>query len=53
MEGRAHLIGWLLFLLGCMTFLVSGVKSADPLAIAGGVLFTAGVMAFLLPFPKQ
>jgi membrane-bound ClpP family serine protease len=43
-----ELAGWLLFLLGCILFLIQAVRAADVLNAAGSACFVIGVVAFLL-----
>jgi predicted membrane channel-forming protein YqfA (hemolysin III family) len=44
-----HLIGWLLFLVCAVLFLVSGVNTGDGLLIAGSVVFLVACIVFLVP----
>ncbi|MBI4202480.1 MAG: hypothetical protein HY532_05145 [Chloroflexi bacterium] len=43
-----QLAGWLLFLAGCVLFTISSLRSGDLWGAAGGVLFTLGVVVFLV-----
>ena len=50
MSDRAvEVLGWILFVLSALGFIVSSVRSGDLPGLAGGVLFLAGCLAFLLP----
>lgn len=49
MERRLHLIGWVLFLVCGILFVTSGVRNGDPWSIAASVVFTSGVVLFLVP----
>ncbi len=42
-----ELIGWMLFLAGCLLFLGSAIGDGDIVTIAGSALFLLGVVAFL------
>jgi len=46
------LIGWMLFLLSSVAFVVSSYKSGDAAALSGSILFLLGCFAFLIPFGK-
>ena len=44
------LIGWALFLMSSVAFVVSSYKSGDAAALSGSILFFLGCIAFLMPF---
>lgn len=44
-----HLIGWLLFLVCAVLFLVSGVRAADTLLVIGSILFLIACVLFIVP----
>ncbi len=46
---RLHRIGWVLFLLGSLAFLGSGVRDRDPMTVVGSILFAMACVLFLLP----
>ena len=54
MKRSIELIGWLLFLLCAVLFLISGLRNNDVLTIIASVLFGIGVILFLVGFkPKK
>ncbi len=44
-----QLIGWILFVLSAIGFIVSSARQGDVAGIAGGVLFLAGCLVFIVP----
>lgn len=44
-----QILGWALFILSALGFIVSGIRAGDSMALLGGVLFLAGCVVFLLP----
>lgn len=50
---RYELIGWWLFGLGVVFYLVQGIVAGELLGIAGSLAFLAGVVAFLLPMRRS
>ena len=54
MKRPVELIGWLLFLLCAVLFLISGLRNNDVWTIIASVLFGIGVILFLVGFkPKK
>ncbi len=54
MKRSIELIGWLLFLLCAVLFLISGLHNNDVWTIIASVLFGIGVILFLVGFkPKK
>tara|TARA_Y100000590_G_C15532466_1_gene943729 strand:- start:562 stop:735 length:174 start_codon:yes stop_codon:yes gene_type:complete len=54
MKRSIELIGWLLFLLCAVLFLISGLRNNDVWTIIASVLFGIGVILFLVGFkPKK
>jgi hypothetical protein len=45
---RLELIGWIVFLLSGIAFLISGIVTADFWVIGGSVLFVFGIVAVLV-----
>jgi hypothetical protein len=53
-SGRAvEILGWVLFVLSALGFIVSSLRSGDLPGLLGGVLFLAGCLAFLLPLMRR
>jgi predicted membrane channel-forming protein YqfA (hemolysin III family) len=48
-DRTTHLIGWILFVLSAIGFIVSSARLGDVAGIAGGVLFLAGCLVFIVP----
>ena len=46
--GAVEILGWVLFVLSPLGFIVSSLRTGDLPGLAGGVLFLAGCLAFLL-----
>ena len=47
---RFHeLLGWLLFILSAIGFIISSARIGDLAGMAGGVLFLAGCLVFIAP----
>jgi hypothetical protein len=44
-----QLLGWILFVLSAVGFIVSSARLGDVAGIAGGVLFLAGCLVFIFP----
>ena len=54
MPGRAHeILGWVLFILSAVGFIVSSARIGDIPGIAGSVLFLAGCLVFLVPLLRR
>ncbi len=53
-DDRRHfeLVGWALFGLGVLAFLVQSIRDGEPLAIIGSALFMLGVVSFLVPYVR-
>ena len=52
-ERRIHIAGWILFILSALGFIVSSLRNGDIPGIAGGVLFLAGCLVFLIPVLRR
>jgi len=51
---RAHeILGWLLFILSAIGFIVSSARIGDLAGMAGGVLFLAGCLVFVAPLLRR
>ena len=48
MEGRLQIGGWILFLIGILIFMVSGVRNGDVWTTVGSILFAVGCVLFLI-----
>ena len=54
MPGRAHeTLGWVLFILSAIGFIVSSARIGDIPGIAGCVLFLAGCLVFIAPLLRR
>lgn len=42
--------GWSLFAIGCIPFVIEGVRAGDMLTLVGSVLFLVGVLIVIVPF---
>lgn len=52
-ERRGAFIGWMLFVVSACLFLASGLRSADPLSIAGSAFFLIACCVFLIPLLRS
>jgi hypothetical protein len=51
---RAHeILGWILFILSAVGFIVSSARMGDLAGMAGGVLFLAGCLVFVAPLLRR
>lgn len=50
---KTQFIGWLLFVLSAIAFIVSSARLGDVAGIAGGVLFLAGCLVFMAPLLRR
>jgi hypothetical protein len=48
-----QLIGWILFILSAIGFIVSSARAGDLAGILGGVLFLAGCLVFVAPMLRR
>ena len=48
-----EILGWVLFVLSALGFIVSSLRLGDLAGLLGGVLFLAGCLAFLLPLMRR
>jgi predicted membrane channel-forming protein YqfA (hemolysin III family) len=48
-QGAYHLIGWLLFLVSAVFFVLSSLQNADPRGLLGAVFFFVACLFFLVP----
>jgi hypothetical protein len=48
-----ELVGWLLFLLCAVVFVVAGIRDGDVLITIGSVLFLAACVLFLVPYLRR
>lgn len=44
------MIGWTLFAVGCVPFVIHGVIAGNMLNVLGSVLFLVGVVVVLVPY---
>ena len=52
-DRAVEILGWILFVLSALGFIVSSVRSGDLPGLAGGVFFLAGCLAFLLALLRR
>jgi hypothetical protein len=48
-----QLIGWILFVLSAVAFIVSGWRAGDPASLLGGLLFLAGCLVLMAPLLRK
>lgn len=42
--------GWTLFAIGCLVFIVQGLRNGEVLTLVGSVFFMVGVLVVLVPY---
>ncbi|MGB0843435.1 MAG: cytochrome oxidase subunit III [Alphaproteobacteria bacterium] len=52
-DNQINFIGWILFIVSAIGFLVSSLKSGDPWAIMGSAFFLIACLVFLIPFFRK
>jgi len=54
-ERKAHIIGWLLFIICALFFLASGIVNKDVLTLWGSLIFLLACLVFLYPllYPNE
>jgi len=50
---KTQLLGWLLFILSAVGFIVSSARLGDLAGMVGGVLFLAGCLVFVAPLLRR
>ena len=54
LSGRGtEILGWVLFVLSALGFIVSSLRLGDLAGLLGGVFFLAGCLVFLLPLMRR
>jgi hypothetical protein len=48
-----QLLGWLLFILSAIGFIISSARIGDVAGMAGGVFFLAGCLVFVTPLLRR
>lgn len=48
-ELKVNLVGWVLFVISALWFIVASLRAGDTVALLGGVFFLLGCVAFLIP----
>jgi len=48
-EIKYHLVGWILFIICAIFFIVSSLKNHDTLAFIGSIIFLIACVFFLIP----
>jgi len=52
-ERGINIVGWLLFVLSALAFIVSSLRSGDLPGLLGGVLFLLACIVFLIPLLRR
>ena len=50
---RVQILGWVLFILSALGFMVSSIRLGDIPGFIGGALFLAGCLVFLVPLLRR
>jgi len=48
-----EILGWVLFVLSALGFILSSLRAGDLAGLLGGVFFLAGCLVFLLPLVRR
>lgn len=48
-----NLIGWILFIISAIGFIISSLRSGDVPSLIGGIFFLVACLVFLIPFARQ
>jgi hypothetical protein len=49
---KTQLLGWILFLICSVLFIISGVRAQDIITIAASIIFLFGCVVFMIPLVK-
>ena len=54
MSPRSHeILGWILFILSAIGFIISSARIGDLAGMAGGLLYLAGCLVFVMPLLRR
>lgn len=48
-ESKVNLVGWILFVISALWFIVASVRSGDTIYLLGSIFFLLGCVVFLIP----
>lgn len=48
-----NLVGWILFLVSSLAFVLSSLRSGDAAGLVGGLFFLFACLVFLIPFIRR
>ena len=49
-ESKVNLVGWILFVISALSFIVASLRVGDTVYLLGSVFFLLGCVAFLTPY---
>lgn len=52
-DNTFNLIGWILFVMSSIGFIISSLRSGDIPSLIGGILFLVACLVFLIPFFRR
>ena len=52
-ESKVNLVGWILFVISALWFIVSSVRSGDTIYLLGSIFFLLGCVVFLIPYAAR
>jgi hypothetical protein len=47
---RIQILGWILFIVSALAFIVSSIRSGDTVGLIGGAFFLLACFVFLIPY---
>ena len=52
-ESKVNLVGWILFVISALWFIVASVQSGDAIYLVGSIFFLLGCVVFLIPYAAR
>ena len=52
-ESKVNLVGWILFVISALWFIVASVRSGDTIYLLGSIFFLLGCVVFLIPYAAR
>ena len=52
-DNTFNLMGWILFIIAAIGFIISSLRSGDIPSLIGGIFFLVACLVFLIPFIRH
>ena len=52
-ESKVNLVGWILFVISALWFIVASLRSGDTVYLIGSIFFLLGCVVFLVPYAAR